>query len=135
MNNDLDILMKLYPAKFKSKALDNAVRNLGKLPVQLNRIGALITKAVKRNLSGRILNKRTGKLHDSWQWQISAENSGWSLTVGSDVVYARIHNFGGFTGAGYRTKIRKTRYFDKAILTTKSHIRRLLRDFIVRITR
>lgn len=117
----------------KSVALANALRNLGRIPDQLGRIGSVVTTEIRRNLSGRVLQRRSGKLHDSWTWQIAAKSAGWVLTIGSDVIYARIHEFGGFTGAGHRTRIKKSRYVSRAVIAKKAQIRRLLRDFLTRI--
>lgn len=130
----LRIYSKTIPRGFKSVALENALRNLGKIPEQLGKIGSVVTTEIKRNLSGRILQRRTGRLHDSWEWAVSALNAGWRLVVGSDVVYARIHEFGGWTGKNHRTKIKKTRYVSRAIIAKKTFVRRILRDYAAKIT-
>jgi phage gpG-like protein len=113
--------------------LTAALANLGKLPLQLAKIGDLITGEIKRNVSGRILKRRSGDLYNSWQWAVEAINRGWRLIIGSDVVYARIHEFGGWTGANYATKIKKTRYVSKAVMKKKTAVRRVLRDFTAQI--
>jgi len=125
--------IKGNPKGFKSSALAAALRNLGRLPEQLGKVGIAITAEIKRNLSGRILQRRTGRLCDSWDWIIRARNSGWDLVIGSDVVYARIHEFGGWTGAGHRTKIKRTRYVSRAVLAKKVQVQRILRDYIARL--
>ena len=131
----LRIYSKAIPKGFKSPALENALRNLGKIPEQLAKVGSAITGEVKRNISGRYLQRRSGKLYDSWEWEVQAASLGWRLTVGSDVAYARIHNFGGFTGKGHRTKIKKTSYLDRAVLAKKEQVRRILRDYMAHLTR
>lgn len=131
----LKIYSKVYPKGFKSVALANALRNLGKLPHQLGKVGSAITGEIKRNLSGRILNRRSGRLQDSWKWDIKSHGPRWRLIISSDVPYARIHNFGGFTGKGHQTKIRKTRYVDRAVIAKKTQVRRILRDYISTIWR
>lgn len=131
----LRVYARAKPTGFKSPALEAALRNMGKLPLSLAKVGAAITREVRANLSGRILRKQTGKLHDSWRWLINAANNGWQLTVGSDVVYARIHNFGGFTGRNNATRIKKTRYLDRAVLAKKAQVRAILRDFMANLTR
>ena len=122
-----------HPKSFKSPVLETAIRNLGKLPTELAKIGTAITSEIKRNLSGRILQRRTGALHDSWNWAISAAQKGWDLVIGSDVAYAAIHEFGGWTGKGGRTRIRKTRYVSRAVLKKKTAVRRILRDYTANI--
>lgn len=130
-----ELTIRATPKGFRSIALENAIRNYGKLPNELAKIGRIVTAEIKRNLSGRILKRRSSDLYNSWDWAITAQNRGWRLAIGSDVVYARIHNFGGFTGRGHRTKIRKTRYVDKAVIAKKEQIRRLMRDYVTTITR
>lgn len=132
---DIKFYTRAIPTGFKSPALSAALRNLGRIPEQLGKIGAAITAEIKRNLSGRILNKRSGKLYDSWEWEVTAANAGWRLIIGSDVAYARIHNFGGWTGKNHRTHIRKSRYVDRAVIAKKNQVRRILQDFVANITR
>lgn len=127
--------MKARPRGFKSVKLPNALKNLQKIPLQLERIGSLINKRIKLNLSGRLLNKRTGVLHDSWQFEVKAQSIGWRLTIWSEVAYAAIHNFGGFAGKNHASKIKKTRYLDKAVIQTKQQVRALLKKYVVKIWR
>jgi len=126
---------RVTPKQFKSVALAAALRNLGRVPDQLAEIGRILTTEIKRNLSGRILQRRTGALHRSWGWEISAANAGWRLAIGSDVAYARIHEFGGWTGKGHRTKIKKSRYVSRAVIAQKVRVRRVLRDYTMRMFR
>ena len=129
----LRIYSKASPRGFKSQALHNALRNLGKLPTALGKVGEVITGEIKRNLSGRVLKRRSSKLYDSWSWMVSALSSGWELVVGSDVAYARIHEFGGWTGRNHATKIKKSRYVSRAVIAKKTHVRRILRDYTANI--
>ena len=131
----LRIDSKEIPKRFKSVALTAALRNLGRIPDQLADIGKILTTEIKRNLSGRILQRRTGALHNSWGWEISTASAGWRLAIGSDVAYARIHELGGWTGKGHRTKIKKSRYVSRAVITQKTHVRRVLRDYTMRMFR
>lgn len=111
--------------------MEAVLRNLGRLPEELGKVGSAITTEIKRNLSGRILNKRTGKLHDSWAWEVGAKNAGWILAISSEgVPYARIHEWGGMTGRGHKTKIKKSRYVSRAVIAKKEQVRRILRDYI-----
>jgi phage gpG-like protein len=132
---ELRVHIKGRPKGFKSPALAAALRNLGRLPEQLGKAGDALTREIKRNLSGRILRRRTGNLHDSWEWGVNARGSGWELVVSSDVVYARIHNFGGFTGRNHATRIKKSRYVDRAVIKQKARIRKIMTDYMARLTR
>jgi len=131
--SDFIIYSRLFLRGFKSLAMTQALKNLGELPIQLSRIGFEVTKQIKRNLSGRILNKRSGKLHGSWEWTVSTINKGWRLVIGSDVVYARIHQFGGWTGRNYATRIKKTSYVTKALVAKKAQIKKILHDYVSKI--
>jgi len=130
----LQVSIKTRPKGFKSLALAAALRNLGRLPEQLGNIGIAVTAEIKQNLSGRILHRRTGNLHKSWDWKIRAINLGWELAISSEgVAYARIHEFGGWTGAGHRTYIKASRYVTRAVLAKKTQIQRILRDYVARL--
>lgn len=50
---------------------------------------------VGEKLSGGVLNARTGTLRDSIHTEISDSSAGVMATVGTNVVYARIHEYGG----------------------------------------
>lgn len=122
----------------KSRKLPNAVRELGKLPTALDKIGVSVVRGVRRNCNGRYLQRRTGRLHDSWGHVVEQmSNSGWRLVVQSvDVPYARIHDLGGMTGRGHRSKMRKRSYATKAWIEAKrTAIKRIMRDFNSRIFR
>ncbi len=133
--SDFTLNSRAFPKGFKSLMLKKMLNNLPKIPKELAKVGKAINDEIKRNLSGRILQRRSSDLYNSWQWAVSAHNSGWRLIIGSDVVYARIHNFGGFAGRGHKTKIKKTRYVDKAVLKKKVAVRRIMRNYILRIAR
>lgn len=124
---------KLSPKGFKSPALGAALANLGKLPLQMAKIGDMLTKEIKLNLRGRILNMRSGRLHDSWAWLLSAINSGWRLVVGSDVVYARIHEFGGWTGRGHATRIKASRYVSRSLIKKQKRIRSVMDNYMTKL--
>jgi len=118
---------------FKSKALTAALRNLGQLPSALGRVGNVVRGEIRTNLNGRILQRRTGTLRNSWDWRIIAVNKGWQLIVGSDCAYARIQDLGGWTGKGHKTYIKPTQYVGHSLVDTKDKVTRILRDFISRI--
>lgn len=125
--------------KLKSRKLPNALKRLGKLPVELDKIGVRVVKNVRRNCSGRYLHKRTGRLHDSWEYVLRRmSNLGWRLSVESDlgqVPYARIHDLGGMTGRGHKSKMKKTSYASRAFVQSKAVIKRIMRDYMTRLFR
>ena len=130
----LKISIKGTPNSFKSVALENALRNIGKLPLLMAKIGSNVTEEIKRNLSGRVLQKRSGRLHDSWTWNIAASNAGWTVTILSEgVPYARIHEFGGWTGRGHQTFIPARYYVSLAVQKQVKNIVKLLKNYMARI--
>jgi phage gpG-like protein len=125
--------------KIKSRKLPNALNRLGKLPVELDKIGVQVVKNVRRNCSGRYLQRRSDKLHDSWEYVLRRmSNLGWKLSVESDlgqVPYARIHDLGGMTGRGHKTKIKKTSYASRAFVQSKTAIKKIIRNYMTRLYR
>ncbi|HEY1794915.1 MAG TPA: HK97-gp10 family putative phage morphogenesis protein [Stellaceae bacterium] len=71
----------------------------GKLTAALGdeaaRLGEALRAAVERNLSGAVLQQRSGRLASSIDVSIERTGSAVSATVGSDVPYAAIHEYGG----------------------------------------
>ena len=69
----------------------------------MEQIGKRLTKRTKYYLNGRVLQKRTGNLRDSINFVTKKIKNGFILFVGSikpSVIYARIHEEGGWTGRG-----------------------------------
>jgi phage gpG-like protein len=133
--SDFLFTFRATPRKFNSPRLAVIIKGFGELPSMLDRLGKTLTKTIKRNLSGRILQKRTGKLHDSWAWLIEPMNNGWRLVVGSDVIYARIQDLGGWTGRGHATKIPKSRYVDRAVIEKKAAVRKITENWFTKIVK
>lgn len=120
----------------KSRKLPNAVRELGKLPASLDKIGVTVVREIRRNCNGRYLKRRSGDLRNSWEHSVKKmSNLGWRLAVESDIAYARIHDLGGRTGRQHKTKIRKTSYATRGWLAKRSQIKRIMKDFQTRIFR
>lgn len=65
--------------------------------------------AIVRKLSGQVLNVRTNRLRGSWASSeaLNVSQRGETIigTIGSNVVYAAIHEFGGMAGRGRKVKI------------------------------
>jgi phage gpG-like protein len=127
--------MRVTPKNFRSSALMNALIKLGQIPTRLlTSLAEDVTTEIQTNLSGRILQRRSGRLHDSWNWFVQAINVGWQLIIESDCVYARIHEFGGMTGKNHRTHIKATHYATKAIMARRAQVHRLCTDYMAKIT-
>jgi len=127
------IKITVTPRRFRSKRLLGAERKLGGLEAVVVRVGKRLRAEVRRNLSGRVLQRRTGKLWESWDFRKQALSDGWRLVVGSDVIYSTIHEKGGMAGRGHRTKIPKRRYATRALIAQKDNIRKAFRTFLARV--
>jgi phage gpG-like protein len=75
----------------------------GKLAAALGeeaaRLGDELRAAVERNLSGGVLQQRSGRLAGSIDVAVQRDGAAVSATVGSDVPYAAIHEYGGMIPA------------------------------------
>ena len=98
---------------------------------RLNRIGKRITRLTLYNINGRLLNRRTGNLYRSFGHTIKRITDGYRLTQGSDgsVAYDKIHDRGGWTGRGHRSKMPRTAYHRIAVVKSKDFIRKQLEQF------
>ena len=98
----------------------------------MGQVGRLVRKRIKMNLSGRILQVRSGRLRRGGGLDIRKIPVGWRAALGvdlGDVPYARIQALGGWTGRGHATKIPKSSYERRALVQEKSRIRNLLERF------
>jgi HK97 gp10 family phage protein len=75
----------------------------GKLAAALGqeaaRLGDELRAAVERNLGGGVLQQRSGRLAASIDVSVQRDGAAVSATVGSDVPYAAIHEYGGMIPA------------------------------------
>jgi phage gpG-like protein len=104
----------------------------------LEKIGFEVDKEILKNLSGRVLNVRTGKLRSSWANPGAITQritGGWRMTIGSDVVYARIHELGGMAGRGHKTRIPRRPYMRPAIISQREKIQQAFRGMFLTIRR
>ena len=104
----------------------------------LGSIGFEIEKQIVQNLSGRVLNARTGRLRASWQqpgYRVEKITFGWRLKFSSDSAYARIHELGGMTGRGHKTKIPKRPYVRTAVAALIPRLRKELGGLYLSIAR
>lgn len=135
MSETLNITIKTEPWQFKSERMRRVLQDLGELPGLLDRIGEKIVRRIRVNLNGRLLNRRTGRLRNSWEWLVEPAGKGWQLEVASDdVVYARIQDLGGYAGRNHASFIKPTNYTRISIEEVKP-ITKLMRDWITSVTR
>lgn len=106
-------------------------------PERLDFIGDQILRQIRYNLSGVVLNKRTGRLHASYKYELQEiiPKALWRLSTVSDVVYARIHDTGGWTGRNHASKIPKRPYHIKAWVEKQDLIRSQMRGFTAKLMR
>jgi phage gpG-like protein len=131
---EMSMEIRVDPAQFNSRKLRYALTWFDKLDKHLEKIGAKVLDEVRRNVSGRILHKRTGTLWDSWGFRMETSGDVHSVIIGSPCVYSRIHDMGGWTGRGHKTKIPKSSYARKALVAKKTLIRKEIKDFMARAT-
>jgi len=60
----------------------------------MNRLGVMLERQVKKNLSGPILNVQSGRLRSSIGHETEASGDTVTTKVGSNVVYLPVHEFG-----------------------------------------
>jgi phage gpG-like protein len=83
--------------------LDTEIDRLAALPQsvaarladEVERLGDVLRDRVERNLSGQVLQRRTGRLAGSIAVAVERTGLGASATVSSDSPYAAIHEYGG----------------------------------------
>jgi len=88
-----------YSLQLEIRGTKEVIDNLGKSPQAVRfamaKVGALLERAVKIKLSGEVLKVRTGRLRSSITHEVRDVGGAVELVVGTNVVYARIHEFGG----------------------------------------
>jgi phage gpG-like protein len=66
-----------------------------RLAREVERLGGVLRDRVERNLSGAVLQQRSGRLAGSIAVNVERTGLGASLSVSSDAPYAAIHEYGG----------------------------------------
>jgi phage gpG-like protein len=66
-----------------------------RLSQEVERLGGVLRERIERNLSGEVLQRRSGRLLGSVSVEVERVGLGASVTVGSDSPYAAIHEYGG----------------------------------------
>ena len=77
----------------------------GNLHKGLTRSGFILEAQIKDHLDNNILQRRTSRLYNSVNAQVNNVAGGLQLKVGPNVVYAAIHEFGGWAGKNNRVHI------------------------------
>lgn len=104
----------------------------------LTKVGRLVLREAITNVSGRILQARSGRLRSALGMEIAAQGAGWILGVGgslADVPYLRIHDLGGQAGRGHKTHIPKRAYLTRSFTAKKQEIREELQAFMAQLMR
>ena len=120
--------------------IDRMVKELApEFRAYLGEVGDVLVKETKENLSGKILNKRSGRLYDSIQYSVESEPGSWKLIVGSfgDLKYAPVHEKGLTvrTRSGSTFKMPKRSYLWRAYTDKKQQIKQMLKAFANKVTR
>ncbi len=100
-----------------------------------DRVMRSVLKNVRFNLNGRILMRRTSRLYNSFVGRISVITNGLRVTIGSPVVYSKIHDTGGMAGRNRAVKIPKRNYFRLAFVRSAPIIRKELRNYLAEVFR
>ena len=85
--NGLDTLVARFAALPQTLA--------ARLAQEVERLGGVLRDRVERNLSGQVLQQKSGRLAASIAVSVERTGSGASATVSSDAPYAAIHEYGG----------------------------------------
>lgn len=122
-----------YTIKVKGMdAVKNKIKRMAKKSPEaaakaINKSLLVIEKEVKGNLTNNILNVDTGRLRKSFGVASANQANPRKLqgNIGSNVVYAKIHETGGQAGRDHKVRIPARYYFSKAIKASTSKINRI----------
>ena len=79
--------------QLRLRAMPDKARQALKRAVTVSAIG--VQAKVQAKLAGPVLKEDTHRLHDSIHYEIEDDAGGVFATVGTNVVYAKVHEFGG----------------------------------------
>jgi len=122
---------------WNSKALERKLsfisKNLfGRLEQAMEQIGKLLVKETQRNVSGRLLQIRSGRLLGSIKHNVLTPPGKVTLEISSDTPYSLIQDQGGRTGRGGSVKINATRYMSRTLEEKSKQISNILHRSIKR---
>lgn len=128
----MQVTFKFPGGKMQSLKLKRHFKEKDKAQVEgFKKIGLYVASALKvtlkpsnpvklRKSEHPELRSRTGELRRSINYQISTGGRG--VIVGPNKEYARIHEYGGYTGVGHKTYIPKRAYFWPTIKKIWKHL-------------
>ena len=91
------------------------------LRTEIQRIAVDVTAHVKdQKLSGQVLKVQTGRLRRSINFRVTESATGVQATVGTNVEYARIHEFGFRGSVNIKAHLRKLKSGKKAAVRAHS---------------
>ena len=94
-----------------------------------------VEKEMKNNLTNKLINVgKTGLLRKNWV-KIRASTGKLIGILGTNTVYARIHEFGGRAGRNRSVKLRARKYLQTAIKDSQRKINKILDNAMKRIVR
>lgn len=97
-------------------------RLLADIKTEIRRVAVDLTAHVKdRKLSGQVLKVQTGRLRRSVNFKVTESATGVEARVGTNVEYARIHEFGFKGTVNVKEHMRK----GKQAYTVRAHTRRV----------
>ena len=94
-----------------------------------------VLRNVRLNLNNRILMRRSSRLYNSFTSKITRITDGLRVTIGSGLVYSKIHDTGGMAGRNRSVRIPKRNYFRLAFVMSKNVIRRELKSYLAEVFR
>jgi len=99
-------------------------------------VGRMLQRSININLSGRVLNRRSGDLIRSWQnRKVATIPGGWRASIWSSNPYSRIHELGGKTGRNHATTIPARPYVWTALERNKARILKEVGDSLHQVVR
>ena len=99
-------------------------RLLADLKAEIKRVAIDLTAHIKdQKLSGQVLKVQTGRLRRSINYRITESETGIEAKVGTNVEYARIHEFGFKGTVSVKEHLRRVRKGKKA--TIRAHTRKV----------
>lgn len=111
---DVLVFLQIKVPKTTPPQLANIQKNFKKYVFDgMEEAAVKLEDLISFNAMGRVIGPITGRLGRSIKSSVTEKGLITTLTVESNMPYARIQDLGGLTGRGHRTRIRPSRYFSK----------------------
>lgn len=94
-----------------------------------------VLRNVRVNLNGKVLHRRSSNLYRSFTGKLTRIEGGYRVTIGSQVVYSKIHDTGGMAGRNRAVRIPKRPYFRLAFVMSQFFIRKQLKNYLAEVFR